>query len=404
MTNVLYISMALPYEKVMHAGGKTFYYYIKALQDDENYCVSLISKVLSGEEFDKENLSRVSFFPVKNQKMTLWHPLVAIKDINSKVNPFCYYGNTLRQSIYDQIMMKLKELKNKPDIIVLEFTEMVLLAPKIRKLFPDVRLLASEHDVSYLGCERKVLNENNLLKRILKTIKYRIRKRNELKALALCDSVMPHNFKDKSLLIKDGVSERKIYVLTPFFQKVNCSRKPDYKTILFYGAMGRSANVDAAIWFIENVLPKIDNKDVKFIILGSNPQKKLLKYKSENVIITGFVEDIFPYFESCMCMVVPLRDGAGIKVKVLEALSAGIPVLTNEIGIEGIKATDGIEYIYCNKSEDFVSTIQRMINGEIDLVAMCDNEKRLMNKEYDLKKAIDTYKNNLGGSNYDKNK
>ena len=404
MTDVLYISMALPYKKVSHAGGKTFYYYIKALQDDENYHVSLIAKVLPGEQCDIENLSRVQFYPVENQKMTFRHPIRTIKDINSKINPFRNYGNTLRQSIYDQILNKLKRLKTKPDIIVLEFTEMVLLAPQIKKIFPDVRLLASEHDVSYLGYERKVINESNVIKRFIKIIKYRIRKSNELKSLALCDSVMPHNCKDQSLLIKDGIPEHKIYVLTPYFQRTNCERRPDNKTVLFYGAMGRNANVDAAIWFIENVLPRISNANVRFVVLGSNPQERLLKYKSEKVIITGFVDNIVPYFESCMCMVAPLKDGAGIKVKVLEALRAGVPVLTNEIGIEGINAKDGSEYIHCDDANDYVVAIGKMTSGEIDLSTMSVNEKKLMEREYNLDEAVETYKSNMIRNVYDKSK
>ncbi len=393
MKNLLYISMALPYKNVPHAGGKTFYYYIKALQDDPEYNVTLIAKVLPGEEFDHEDLSRVKFYPVSNSPISVKHPIRSLKDVNSKINPYSYYGN-LRQSVYDQILNKLRELEEKPDIIVLEFTEMVLLAPKIRKLFGSVRILASEHDVSYLGLERLVSNDGAGFKKIIDNIRYKVRKKNELNSLNLCDSIMPHNFKDKDLLIRDGINADKIYILTPFFDNYECVRNPDYKSVLFYGAMGRDANSDAAIWFIENVMPKL-NKTIIFTVVGSKPQERLLKYKSENVVITGFVADVLPYFEKCMCMVVPLKDGAGIKVKVLEAFTAGIPVLTNEIGIEGIRAEDKKDYLYCANADDYVKYITQMYNKEMDVSVISENECALIKRDYNLIEAVNTYKANL---------
>lgn len=386
--------MALPYRNVPHAGGKTFYYYIKSLQKDPNYNVSLIAKVLPGEEFDHSDLSRVNFYPVYNSQISIKHPIRSIKDVNSKINPFSYYGNTIRQSVYDQIIARLRELTDTPDIIVLEFTEMVLLAPKIRKMFSGVRIIASEHDVSYLGLERIVANDKFVLKKFIDNIKYKIRKKNELSSLGFCDSIMPHNFKDKDLLISDGINAERIHILTPYFDDYSCERKPDYKSILFYGAMGRTANVDAAIWFIENVLPHL-NKEIVFLVVGSKPQERLLKYKSENVVITGFVEDVLPFFEKCMCMVVPLKDGAGIKVKVLEAFTAGIPVLTNEIGIEGIRAENLKEYIYCESANDYIIYISQIYNKEIDVSEISKNERELIRREYDLIDAIDSYKANL---------
>lgn len=119
----------------------------------------------------------------------------------------------------------------------------------------------------------------------------------------------------------------------------DCHWNGEERSVLFFGAMARPENYLSAIWYIENVMPRIQDLKLKFVVLGSNPAEVFEKYINDEVIVTGFVEDVTPYFEKSLCLVAPLVLGAGIKVKILEAMSAGIPILTNAIGIEGISAT-----------------------------------------------------------------
>lgn len=387
--------MILPSSTAKNAGGRTLFYYINSVQNDSRYKVNLIAKVLDGESFNKDELPNIRFYPIYNKKLSIKSPINALKDINSKLNPFSRYGNVLRWNVYEQLIDILKEVKEKPDVIVLAFTEIVLLASIIRKMFPNARILASEYDVTYLGFKRRILNEKNLIKKGIKFVKYIVRKKNELESLALCDSVMPQNFKDKELLVSDGIDEKKFYILTPYFQKIECDRQTDHKTILFYGAMGRKENSDAAIWFIENVFHKLKKYNLDFIVLGSNPPKRLKNFNSDHIVITGYVDDVTPYFERCLCMVAPLLEGAGIKVKILEAFTSGIPVLTNNIGIEGINALDGEDYLHCESIDDYINSILGLLSGEIDVKKLESNSKKLMLEQYNLEESINSYKHNL---------
>ena len=111
----------------------------------------------------------------------------------------------------------------------------------------------------------------------------------------------------------------------------------------------------------------IDN-ELRLIIIGNKPPQQLLAYSSNRIIITGFVEDISPYFKHSLCLVAPLILGAGIKIKIIEAMSAGIPVLTNAIGIEGIDAVDKRHFFYCDSKKDYIENIH--------LLEMMDPEKK----------------------------
>ena len=153
--------------------------------------------------------------------------------------------------------------------------------------------------------------------------------------------------------------------------------------------MSRAENYLSAIWFINNVMPKIQALNTRFLIAGSSPPEILKEKESESVKILGYVEDMTEYFSSCVCLVAPLKLGAGIKIKILEAMSAGIPVLTNEIGIEGIEAVDGKDYILCSSPEEHADAIKKILNNYNLGEFLSSNSKAFIKKKYHMASRLD---------------
>ncbi len=116
--------------------------------------------------------------------------------------------------------------------------------------------------------------------------------------------------------------------------------------LMFVGGFTHTPNVDAVIWFGEEVMPKIVEKipDIKWYVMGSNPPRKVVEMASDNIIVKGFVsdEELEEYYNRCRMSIVPLRYGAGIKGKVVEAMRYGIPVVTTSVGAEGIIGAEDI--------------------------------------------------------------
>jgi glycosyltransferase involved in cell wall biosynthesis len=129
--------------------------------------------------------------------------------------------------------------------------------------------------------------------------------------------------------------------------------------IVFFGKMNYQPNVDAVIWFIENVLPDI-NKNLIFGVVGAYPPKKLLKLKEkcDNIEITGFVGDPYIILKSALCVVAPMQTGGGIQNKILESMALGTVNIVSSLAAKPIGGRNAQDFII----EDNPKKIAEIIN------------------------------------------
>ena len=206
MKNILCVSMCLPYKNVPHAGGKTLNYYLSRFADEDGYNITLVCKVHKNE---KENViskcnSKFDIYPIEMPTNKINKFFVYATSLWSKISPFNKYGNTLTSYIYSQYFRQLEELKKcgyRPDVIILEWTEIGLCIEKIKDIFPNAIVYISEHDVKFQAAQRKYILEKRALKKIYKHIRYITMKHNELAAVNKADLVITQSNKDKDILI-----------------------------------------------------------------------------------------------------------------------------------------------------------------------------------------------------------
>lgn len=388
MNKLLYISYFAPYDKVDHAGGKVHNFYVKKLQKEKEYDVTLLTMCYKRE---LENLD-LKQYGIKHRLVVL-DKTVFLKYMRMLVSGFSYYNpwdkygkillNFERFHLKRMIKRYAKE-EEQPDIIILQWTQIILLMPFIKKLYPNAKIVAIEEDVIFLNFFRRIDLAKNSIQRYFAKYQYRNMQKRELCALQNADQVVVNNFKDAILLQENGIDEKKIFTSSVYFENYGfVKRKDSKKDILFYGAMHRRENHISAMWFVENVLPHLP-EEFRFVIVGARPQSELLALQSDRVKVMGFVEDIAPYFASCFCLAAPLLLGAGIKVKILEAMSAGVPVLTNTIGIEGIGCKDGQEYWHCETAQEYMETIQWMESNIQETEKIAENGRKYIADHFNL--------------------
>ena len=136
--------------------------------------------------------------------------------------------------------------------------------------------------------------------------------------------------------------------------------------VVFTGAMDYWPNVDAVIWFAQEVLPQLlaIHPDVCFYIVGGNPTRAVKKLAgTPGVVVTGRVEDIRPYTQHAVVAVAPMRIARGVQNKVLEAMAMEKPVVVSGKGLEGIDATHGQEVLVAERSADYVNFLDLVLSG-----------------------------------------
>ncbi|WP_081673386.1 glycosyltransferase [Butyrivibrio sp. FC2001] len=363
---ILWLAPYVPYSKVRHAGGKNMNYYLNYINNTGEFDITFIGLAYEEERKDVDLEQRGIKSDIYYRDHSRADYIVRrIVSGFTLLNPWTRYYRQLL--LYEHIQLsnrvrKYKAAGGNPDIVILHWTSMGLLLPEWKELFPSAKFIIIEEDVTYLGYQRKYeANPTASWKRL-----YNGLKQAELTAIKNCDLAVTLNQKDTNLLIRDGINKDKIYTCALYYEDYSdVQRKPIPGKLLYYGAMDRVENYESVIDFIENVMPLLKDENCTLDVVGSKPHPRLIaaadKYNAQlsgsPINITGFVEDIKPYLSEAMCLVAPLKLGAGIKVKVLEAMSAGVPVLTNNIGIEGIYAEDRKDYLHCETKEEYRNAI-----------------------------------------------
>jgi sugar transferase (PEP-CTERM/EpsH1 system associated) len=133
---------------------------------------------------------------------------------------------------------------------------------------------------------------------------------------------------------------------------------------LFTGVMDYKPNVDAVVWFAEQCWGDIigQHPKAKFIIAGMNPNKDVMKLvELTGVEVTGFVDDILPYYHQADVFVAPFRLARGVQNKVLQAFSCALPVISTPMGAEGIICQPDRDILIASSPEQFIKQANQLI-------------------------------------------
>lgn len=166
------------------------------------------------------------------------------------------------------------------------------------------------------------------------------------------------------------------------------SRDPESREIVFVGAMGYYPNAEGAVWFANDIWPEVREQmhGAALSIVGANPGPDVLTLNGlPGVKVTGMVPDVRPYYHNALAAVVPLRTGGGTRLKILEAMAAGVPVISTPLGAEGLEVASGENVILVNPQDKhgWVKAILSLADSPARQNAMVASGLALVKARYD---------------------
>jgi sugar transferase (PEP-CTERM/EpsH1 system associated) len=164
-------------------------------------------------------------------------------------------------------------------------------------------------------------------------------------------------------------------------------------TLVFTGHMSYPPNVDAVLWFCNAILPVLHKKipNLCFSIVGSKPHPYVLELgKRHGVQITGEVPDIRPYIAGASIFVVPLRSGGGTRLKILQAMAMGKPVISTTVGAEGLAISSGNNILLADSVDQFVQHILALLYTPNMATSLANAGRRLVMEKYDWRVCLES--------------
>jgi sugar transferase (PEP-CTERM/EpsH1 system associated) len=246
------------------------------------------------------------------------------------------------------------------DVITTEFAQMACY-----RLPRTARLVLDEHNIEYDILWRTARTEPPSLRKLYNWVNSLKVRREERAAWQQFDGIVLTSKRDERLLRRDAPEQRTAVVPngvdTDFFHPSALPVEP--RTILFFGAINYYPNTEGLLFFLDEAFPRVKRQHphARLWVVGQQPPAAIVGRAAEDVIVTGLVDDVRPYLERAAVVIAPLRIGGGTRLKIVEAMAMGKPIVATSLGAEGLDVNDGEDILLADTAEDFASQVARVL-------------------------------------------
>lgn len=290
---------------------------------------------------------------------------------------------------------KIKEIMDAQDIDIIQI-EHSFMASYITAIprKSKARMILDLHNIGFIQAERMFRVERNILRKLRILLNLISKRKWEPKFAANFDRCITTSDIDKETLKLANPKLDISVVPNGVDIDVNKPLPVDIaaKDIIFIGIMDYQPNIDAAIYFCKQIFPLVKKSisDCRLFIVGRDPVDEIQKLaRDKGVIVTGYVEDVIHYYKMCALSVVPLRAGGGTRLKILEAMALGVPVVSTSIGCEGIQVVSGENILIADKPEEFAAFVGNLISDLRLRERISKNGRKLVEQLYSWDKAAE---------------
>ena len=327
-----------------------------------------------------------NLYDKKTQRSKLFHFMVHV-----------FHGLPLMDISYysPEVVRQARRIIERESIDLLEINQ--LHVAYIKKFFPKIPAILINHNNErdlYPFSPAGYPLTKKLFRGISQRNSYLVEAENAWKFDAMCYISQDEMNRSKS---RYG----KAYWLPPSIESDLHSEK-DFNNkcfkVIYTGMFGWPPNAEGAIWFTKEILPLMrkQKNNIEFHFIGSNPPSELKKiHDGKQVFVHGYIEDISFFWKNADAFIVPLKSGGGIRIKIIEALNAGIPVITTAKGVEGLPCKPGRDLLVADDPTEFANMILKLADDKLLCQRLSANGKAYIHKYHNSevikKKKLEIY-------------
>jgi glycosyltransferase involved in cell wall biosynthesis len=304
------------------------------------------------------------------------------------MNFFSKYPYLVQKHVSNELCERVEQLSNRTEIDLIH-VEWTPYAAAITKRVGKPWVLDA-HNVESLIWKRYYQTESHPLKRLYVRYQWEKFRRFEKSMFQRASQVIFVSKPDKQTANKEFGDGRRTVVDNGVelddYPYVGLARR-ELNRILFVGSLDWRPNVDAMEYFLDEIWPKVrtTHPDLYLDIVGRYPSRSFAERvsRSANVTLHGDVPRVQPFLDRARLLVVPMRIGGGSRLKMLEAASNGLPVISTAVGAEGLAMVPGRHYIQANSADEFKVAILKYRNDDEYLERLAISSRRLVEDQYD---------------------
>ncbi len=356
--NILQITPRLPAPP--NDGGAVYIYYTTKYLSQLGENVTLASLISNKHEQDVGQVEKYAVVYAEDGEFTPYSLLSVVKSTISR-KPI-----TIQHRMDTNIMREtLKKIDTTPDVILLEGLHTAAFLEDVRAFFPQPPVVLRQSNVEYLLLKRNAASTKNPLLKAFYFDQYRLMKQFELHAMKNVDAVTAITAFDRDIYLKE-LPGLNCYV-SPAGAEIPelIGHEREENKLLAISNWRWKPNIDGLKWFLEEVWPSVLQKrpELEFDVIGDGLTSHFKnKYARQNIRFLGFVDDLEPHRQSATVFVAPLFSGSGMKLKIVEGMASGLPIVTTKIGAEGIEIEDGVHYQEANTKAEFEASILDLLD------------------------------------------
>lgn len=321
-------------------------------------------------------------------------------DIDLSLNPFSALYHLLTGTSYhvsrfdsETFRKRLAEIliQEEFDIVQYEIIHMVAYHDTVKK-YSSAKTIIRAHNIEHLIWQRVALGEKRSLKRwymkqlFLSLRQFELEAINKVNGIAAITEIdaaffRKNSTKSKVVAVPFGIDVEQLLPVAPFQQPA---------TFFTLGSMNWMPNYEGVLWLLKSVWPVVlkKNPQLKLFIAGRHMPETISEFESDSVRVVGEVPDSVTFINEHSVMLVPLFAGSGIRIKIIEGMSAGRAVISTAVGAEGIQCKHGDNILIADHVEEFSDCILSLADHPERVGEIGANARKLIEKEYNNKLII----------------